>query len=210
MRYRKNPAKEPTQTTAILDTSHSEGASLVLFDMEQVSQLAQRGMPLEAPAVLGYISAHEPELGTPPGQTFDPSACGGAWQVGTAVSVKGWGPLLYDSLLGWVAEHPARASGIMPSWSIRPSAKEVWSYYANWRPDVDTYPLPQSCVRHPDEPYLDQVYRASDASLFRELDRRGRQFVAAEGTGLRDELHEAGVRMFARFLDAEITRRMAR
>jgi len=212
MKRRKNPAKEPTATTAILETPQADGVALTLFDMEAVTQALERGAPLAKPAVLGFINAHIPELGTPPGQEFDPAECAGAWQVGTAVSVKGWGPLLYDALLGWAADHPRTVSGIMPSWSIAPSAKEVWSYYANWRPDVESFALPPSCVRHEKEPYLDQVYVAEDAGLYRELAHRGRDYVRAEaafGRNLPQELHDAGMRMFLQHMDEQLTRRWA-
>lgn len=68
--------------------------------------------------------------------------CLGAYEISEVESfTRGLGPLLYD-----IAAELAGDSGITSDrFSVSPSARRVWDFYANKRPDVEIKQLPADC-----------------------------------------------------------------
>ena len=117
--------------------------------------------------------------------------CAGAAAIVTASSAKtGMGPLAYD-----VAIELTGGLGLMPDrFTVSDSAKAVWSYYYNNRPDVETVQTDNfdnqltpeeedNCVQRSslrdkgqenfNQSVLSKVYKKSDTPVMDELRKRG-------------------------------------
>ena len=65
--------------------------------------------------------------------------CGDAWVVMDSGAVPGWGPMLYDVAMEFAT---LNGGGLMSDrGGVSPSARKVWAYYMNNRPDVTAHQL---------------------------------------------------------------------
>ena len=82
--------------------------------------------------------------------------CGGGWMVTSSEAKPGWGPLLYDVAMEYATMN---GGGLFPDrGSVSQSARKVWDYYLNKRPDVTAHQLddPRNSLTPTEEDNCDQ------------------------------------------------------
>jgi hypothetical protein len=96
-------------------------------------------------------------LGTVYINSFDyDGRCGGGWMVTSSEAKSGWGPLLYDVAMEYATMN---GGGLFPDrGSVSQSARKVWDYYLNKRPDVTAHQLddPMNSLTPVEEDNCDQ------------------------------------------------------
>jgi len=83
--------------------------------------------------------------------------CGDAWVVMDSGAVPGWGPMLYDVAMEFAT---LNGGGLFSDrGGVSPSARKVWAYYMNSRPDVTAHQLddPENTLTPEEEDNCDQT-----------------------------------------------------
>ena len=88
--------------------------------------------------------------------------CGDAWVVMDSSALPGWGPMLYDVAMEFAT---LNGGGMMSDrGGVSPSARKVWAYYMNNRPDVTAHQLddPENTLTPEEEDNCDQEVAGYD------------------------------------------------
>ena len=88
--------------------------------------------------------------------------CGDAWVVMDSTALPGWGPMLYDVAMEFAT---LNGGGLMSDrGGVSPSARKVWAYYMDKRPDVTAHQLddPENTLTPEEEDNCDQEVAGYD------------------------------------------------
>lgn len=145
---------------------HQGFTQFVLFDIDWARKVSEayESDPDMTPFFLGEHPEYNAGLKGIVVLSEPEQPSGGAWRVRGAAAQDGWGPTLYDLVMG-STEKPLMAD----RGSVSRDAKQVWDFYKNNRPDIEKNPLDDYRKQYTSDPsddgrpggagkYLDRSY----------------------------------------------------
>ena len=118
----------PKLVVHILNTAHHFGKSSVSLSSTKALKEIAKSRHIYAMMIANHRDRKSPD-----------NPCFGAWEITLAGAEAGWGPTMYDIVMG---DSP---DGIMSDrYEVSTSAKPVWDFYYKNREDVEKYVLDSS------------------------------------------------------------------